>query len=145
MCATALRSHQRGMQSNRARDASRTRVDERAIKLRSGATCAAAIQARKAEIDDDDSSVAEMAARAPKGKQRMDANPNGNARILRHDLHMPDFRLRAVCTPFPGAVDAEDIVNLNPSNSRSFGPDETLSNLLGAVFGETSRPGRRRA
>ena len=133
------------MRSNRARDASRTRVEERAIKLRSGATCAAAIQARKAEIEDHDSSVAELATLAPKGKRRMDANPNSNARILRHDLHMPDFRLRAVRTLFPGAVDAKDIVNLNPSNSRAFGPDETLSNLLGAMFGETSRPGRRSA
>ncbi len=43
-------------------------------------------------------------------------------------------------TPLSTAVDAKNIVNLDPRNFRIFGPDETLSKLLGAVFDVTSRP-----
>jgi len=64
---------------------------------------------------------------------------------------MPDFRVHAVNVPSPGAVDEQDtlvlgkylrdVVKLNQDqrNFRIFGPDETLSNLLGAVFEETNR------
>jgi len=68
---------------------------------------------------------------------------------LLRDLHMPDFRPFAVAVPSPGAVEAEDtrvlgwflrgIITLNELNFRLFGPDETLSNLLGGVFDVTSR------
>ena len=62
---------------------------------------------------------------------------------------MPDFRVHAVNVPSPGAVEGQDtlvlgeffkdIVELNEGNFRIFGPDETLSNLLGAVFQVTNR------
>jgi xylulose-5-phosphate/fructose-6-phosphate phosphoketolase len=93
--------------------------------------------------------IAELAELAPKGERRMGANPHANGGILLHDLHMPDFRGHAVHVPSPGAVDAQDtlvlgeffkdIVKLNEGNFRIFGPDETLSNLLGAVFDVTNR------
>ena len=93
--------------------------------------------------------IPELAALAPSGARRMGANPHANGGILLRDLHMPDFRLHAVQVPSPGAVDAQDtlvlgeffkdIVKLNPHNFRVFGPDETLSNLLGAVFKVTNR------
>ena len=93
--------------------------------------------------------VAELAELAPKGDRRMGANPNANGGILLHDLHMPDFREHAVRVPSPGAVDGQDtvvlgkflrdVVKLNEGNFRLFGPDETLSNLLGAVFEVTNR------
>jgi xylulose-5-phosphate/fructose-6-phosphate phosphoketolase len=93
--------------------------------------------------------VAELAELAPKGGRRMGANPHANGGILLHDLHMPDFRVHAVHVPSPGAVDGQDtlvlgeffkdIVKLNEGNFRIFGPDETLSNLLGAVFQVTNR------
>ena len=93
--------------------------------------------------------VEELAALAPKGDRRMGANPHANGGILMHDLRMPDFRAHAVHVPSPGAVDAQDtlvlgaflrdIVALNRRNFRLFGPDETLSNLLGAVFQTTNR------
>ncbi len=93
--------------------------------------------------------IPELADLAPKGARRMGANPNANGGILLHDLHMPDFRAHAVHVPAPGAVSGQDtmvlgeflkdIVRLNPSNFRLFGPDETLSNLLGAVFQVTDR------
>jgi xylulose-5-phosphate/fructose-6-phosphate phosphoketolase len=93
----------------------------------------------------------ELAALAPKGDRRMGANPHANGGILLHDLRMPDFRDHAVLVPSPGAVKAQDtmvlgkflsdvvMLNQEQRNFRIFGPDETLSNLLGAVFEVTNR------
>jgi xylulose-5-phosphate/fructose-6-phosphate phosphoketolase len=95
--------------------------------------------------------LTELAELAPQGERRMGANPNANGGLLLHDLRMPDFRTHAVHVPSPGAVDGQDtmvlgkflrdVVKLNekPRNFRIFGPDETLSNLLGAVFEVTNR------
>ncbi|KAA0986233.1 phosphoketolase family protein [Pseudomonas sp. ANT_J12] len=93
--------------------------------------------------------IAKLAEMAPKGLRRMGANPNANGGLLLRDLHMPDFRVHAVQISSPGAVFAQDtlvlgeffkdIIKLNPDNFRIFGPDETLSNLLGAVFDVTNR------
>ncbi len=81
----------------------------------------------------------------------MGANPHANGGILLRDLRMPDFRAHAVDVPSPGAVDAQDTLvlgeflrdvaalNSDQRNFRIFGPDETLSNMLGAVFEVTSR------
>jgi xylulose-5-phosphate/fructose-6-phosphate phosphoketolase len=79
----------------------------------------------------------------------MSANPHANGGLLLRDLEMPDFRLHAVAITAPGAVTGEDTLVLgnflrdvivrNPNNFRIFGPDETLSNLLGAVFEVTDR------
>ena len=91
----------------------------------------------------------ELAELAPKGNRRMGANPHANGGILLRNLIMPDFRLHAVTVPSPGAVNGQDtlvlgkflrdIAKLNQKNFRVFGPDETLSNLLGAVFEVTNR------
>ena len=93
----------------------------------------------------------ELAELAPKGDRRMGANPHTNGGALLRDLRMPDFREHAVHVPSPGAVDAQDTRvlgkflrdvterNRTQRNFRIFGPDETLSNLLGAVFEVTSR------
>jgi xylulose-5-phosphate/fructose-6-phosphate phosphoketolase len=93
----------------------------------------------------------ELAGLAPEGDRRMGANPHANGGILLRDLRMPDFRARAVDVPAPGAVQAQDtlvlgeflrdvaVLNEDQRNFRVFGPDETLSNLLGAVFEVTSR------
>ncbi|MFM9428272.1 xylulose-5-phosphate/fructose-6-phosphate phosphoketolase [Variovorax sp. GrIS 2.14] len=93
----------------------------------------------------------ELAALAPDGNRRMGMNPHANGGLLLHDLHMPDFRDNAVTVPSPGALQRQDtmvlgrflgdVVRLNEGqrNFRVFGPDETLSNLLGAVFDVTNR------
>jgi xylulose-5-phosphate/fructose-6-phosphate phosphoketolase len=93
----------------------------------------------------------ELADLAPKGSRRMGANPHTNGGGLLRDLRMPDFHVHAVAVPTPGGVNAEDtkvlgrflrdVVNLNQAqrNFRIFGPDETLSNMLGALFETTSR------
>jgi xylulose-5-phosphate/fructose-6-phosphate phosphoketolase len=99
----------------------------------------------------------ELAELAPKGDRRMGANPHANGGKLLRDLRMPDFRAHAVDVPAPGAVAAmdtlvlgeflRDVVLLNQErrNFRVFGPDETLSNLLGAVFQATNRQWDARA
>ena len=93
----------------------------------------------------------ELAELAPKGERRMGANPHANGGLLLRDLVMPDFRDYAVTVPSPGTVTAadthelgvflRDVVKLNQEqrNFRIFGPDETLSNRLNAVFDETNR------
>src|SRR6202161_4857140 len=93
--------------------------------------------------------ISVLQALAPKGDRRMGANPHANGGILLRDLKMPDFHVHAVTVTSPGAVDGQDtlvlgqflrdVVQLNPRNFRVFGPDETLSNLLGAVFELTNR------
>jgi xylulose-5-phosphate/fructose-6-phosphate phosphoketolase len=95
--------------------------------------------------------IPELAELAPKGERRMGANPHANGGILLRDLRMPDFHVHAVDVPSPGGVEAQDtlvlgrflrdVVKLNQDqrNFRIFGPDETLSNLLGAVFEVTNR------
>ena len=93
----------------------------------------------------------ELAELAPEGQRRMGANPHANGGLLLRDLIMPDFRDYAVKVPSPGSVTAadthelgvflRDVVKLNQDhrNFRIFGPDETLSNRLNAVFQVTDR------
>jgi xylulose-5-phosphate/fructose-6-phosphate phosphoketolase len=93
----------------------------------------------------------ELAELAPRGERRMGANPHANGGILLHDLRMPDFRDYAVAVPQPGTVVAEatrimgafirDVMKLNweQRNFRVFGPDETASNRLTALFDVTDR------
>ena len=102
-------------------------------------------------FDENGKLMPELAELAPKGTRRMGANPNANGGMLLQDLHMPDFRNFAVDVPSPGSVEAADthelgeflreVINLNDvqRNFRIFGPDETLSNRLNAVFEVTSR------
>ena len=93
----------------------------------------------------------ELAALAPQGTRRMGANPHANGGALLRDLRIPDFRDYAVEVSAPGAVDGEDtrvlggflrdVVKLNqkPRTFRIFGPDETDSNRLSAVFEVSER------
>jgi len=93
----------------------------------------------------------ELAELAPKGDRRMGSNPHTNGGLLLRDLIMPDFRDYAVDVPSPGSVHASDThmlgvflrdvakLNLDQRNFRIFGPDETLSNRLNAVFEVTNR------
>lgn len=95
--------------------------------------------------------VAELADLPPRGTRRMGANPHANGGLLLKDLKLPDFRDYAVDVPAPGTVVGEatrnagqflrDVMKLNEEaqNFRVFGPDETESNRLGAVFEATDR------
>lgn len=91
----------------------------------------------------------ELQELAPKGEKRMGATPYANGGLLTRELKMPDFRRYAVDVPHPGTLEAEatkvlgqflrDVMKLNPHNFRLFGPDETASNRLDAVFEASDR------
>jgi len=93
----------------------------------------------------------ELAELAPTGDRRMGANPHANGGKLLRDLRMPDFRDYAAAVPTPGVSGTgdtrvlgpflRDVAKLNQTerNFRVFGPDETLSNGLGAIFEATDR------
>src|SRR5580700_6480559 len=102
-------------------------------------------------FDDRGCFVPELAALAPTGYRRMGANPHANGGLLLKDLRMPDFRHYAVEVAKPGVSFAEatralgpflrDVMTQNESakNFRVFGPDETSSNRLQALFEVTDR------
>jgi xylulose-5-phosphate/fructose-6-phosphate phosphoketolase len=91
----------------------------------------------------------ELRALAPRGTRRMSANPHANGGLLRQDLKLPDFRNYAVEVPAHGAVQYEntkplgeflrDVLKQNTTNFRVFGPDETASNRLQAVYQATKK------
>src|SRR5207247_498188 len=94
---------------------------------------------------------AELAELAPEGERRMGANPHANGGLLLRDLELPDFRDYAVSVPSPGSQSAEDTrvlgtflrdvirQNQRERNVRIFGPDETASNRLSAVYEATAK------
>src|SRR6266496_653684 len=95
--------------------------------------------------------IAELSDLAPKGNQRMSANPHANGGLLLRDLIMPDFRKYAVKVTKPGTEFAEstrvfggflrDVMKLNmqSKNFRVFGPDENASNRLEALYEVTGK------
>ena len=105
---------------------------------------------RPEELFDESGSIrASVAALAPEGDARMSANPVANGGLLRRDLVLPDFRDYAVDVPSPGGSVSEatrvlgtwlrDVIAANPEDFRIFGPDETASNRLDAVFEVTDK------
>ncbi len=88
--------------------------------------------------------IPELKDLAPTGTRRMSANPHANGGLLRKDLHMPDFSRYGVPVDKPGAVEADntrplgdflrDVMRHNMTNFRVFGPDETASNRLDAIY-----------
>ncbi|MGC8635309.1 MAG: phosphoketolase family protein [Candidatus Limnocylindrales bacterium] len=93
--------------------------------------------------------VPELQALPPTSWRRMSANPHANGGLLLRDLALPDFRDYAVPVDRPGTSRAEatrvlgtflrDVIARNPRTFRLFGPDETASNRLNAVFEVTDR------
>jgi len=93
----------------------------------------------------------ELAALAPAGERRMGANPHANGGLLLRDLQLPDIHEYAVDVHDPGTtlsaptralgVMLRDVMTLNAEHRdfRLFGPDETESNRLGAVYEVTAK------
>ncbi len=102
-------------------------------------------------FDENGTLLPELKALAPRGHRRMGDNPHANGGLLLHNLRLPDFREYAVDVASPGGVTAEatrimgrflrDVMakNADHANFRIFGPDETASNRLTALFDETDR------
>ncbi len=86
----------------------------------------------------------ELRALSPKGTRRMSANPHANGGVLRKELRLPDFRDYAVPVESRGTTLHEntkplgeflrDVMRNNPTSFRVFGPDETASNRLQAIY-----------
>lgn len=95
--------------------------------------------------------IKDLSSLAPKGDKRMGSNPNANGGKLLKELRYPDFRNYKVDVPYPGRVEAQDMIELgkyvrdlidfnkDKNNFRVFGPDEALSNRLNAMFEKTNR------
>jgi xylulose-5-phosphate/fructose-6-phosphate phosphoketolase len=100
-------------------------------------------------FDEGGAVIPDLARLAPEGERRMSANPHANGGLLLRDLELPDFRNYAVDVPAPAVGFSEatrvlgaflrDVIARNPETFRLFGPDETASNRLGAVFEATGR------
>lgn len=100
-------------------------------------------------FDDGGRLVEELSALAPRGARRMSANPVANGGLLRRPLDLPPFAGTAVEVAEPGGSIHEptrvlgrylvDVVRRNPDNFRIFGPDETASNRLDAVYEVTDK------
>ena len=88
--------------------------------------------------------IPELKTLAPKGTKRMSASPHANGGVLRKDLRLPDFRDYGVPVEYPGKSEVEntnplgkflrDVMRNNLQNFRVFGPDETASNRLNAIY-----------
>ena len=107
---------------------------------------------RPQELFDEQGRIqADVAALIPRGARRMGSNPHANGGALLRELRMPDYRTYAVDVPTPGVKGIgdtrvlgpflRDVVQLNDvqRNFRVFGPDETASNGLEALFEVTHR------
>jgi xylulose-5-phosphate/fructose-6-phosphate phosphoketolase len=100
-------------------------------------------------FDDNGRLLPELKAFAPMGNRRMSANPIANGGLLRRPLDMPDFRECAIKVEKPGATLAGNVPTLgdflrevtrrNMQNFRVFGPDETQSNRLQALYDVTKK------
>jgi xylulose-5-phosphate/fructose-6-phosphate phosphoketolase len=95
-------------------------------------------------FDDHGAPRPEIRAMAPTGTRRMGANPHANGGLVKQALRLPDFRQYAVAVEKPAQTEApntrslglflRDVMAKNPSNFRVFGPDETTSNKLEAIY-----------
>lgn len=100
-------------------------------------------------FDEDGAPAADIEALNPPAALRLGASPYVNGGRLLKALDLPDFGNYALQVPAPGLVVAEaprklgeylrDILRRNPETFRVFGPDETKSNRLDAVFEATDR------
>jgi xylulose-5-phosphate/fructose-6-phosphate phosphoketolase len=95
-------------------------------------------------FDESGGLIAELKALAPEGRARITANPHANGGLLRKPLLLPDFREYSVKVEKPGQIETSSTANLanyladvmrkNMTNFRVFGPDETASNKLDAIY-----------
>jgi xylulose-5-phosphate/fructose-6-phosphate phosphoketolase len=100
-------------------------------------------------FDADGTLIAELQDLAPSGSRRISANPHANGGVLRKELELPDFRNYAVEVEAPGAANAlptdvlahflAEVMRRNMSSFRVFGPDETASNRLTAIYAASKK------
>jgi len=95
-------------------------------------------------FDENGTLIAELKEMAPRGSRRISGNPHANGGGLRKPLDLPDFRHYEVGVPEPGHLELSstdtlahylrDVMRRNMTSFRVFGPDETASNKLQAIY-----------
>jgi xylulose-5-phosphate/fructose-6-phosphate phosphoketolase len=95
-------------------------------------------------FDDHGTLIAELKEMAPLGPRRISGNPHANGGTLRKPLDFPDIRNYAATVQHPGQVELSstdtlahflrDVMRKNMTSFRVFGPDETASNKLDAIY-----------
>jgi xylulose-5-phosphate/fructose-6-phosphate phosphoketolase len=95
-------------------------------------------------FDESGKLIPELKAMAPTGTSRITANPHANGGLLRKPLDMPSFHDYAVKVERPGQIEVSstdvlahllrDVMRRNMTSFRVFGPDETASNKLDAIY-----------
>ncbi|MBD2578786.1 phosphoketolase family protein [Oscillatoria sp. FACHB-1406] len=100
-------------------------------------------------FDENGTLIPELKELAPVGVRRMSANPIANGGFVRKKLRLPNFIDYAIAVKEPGKIEVEntailgkflrDVMAKNMHNFRVFGPDETASNRLGAIFEVTKK------
>jgi xylulose-5-phosphate/fructose-6-phosphate phosphoketolase len=100
-------------------------------------------------FDENGRLIEELRALAPLGPRRMGSNPHANGGLLRRKLRLAPIADYAVAVAAPGQVMAEntaplgallrDTISRNPDSLRVFGPDETASNRLQAIYGVSKK------
>ena len=93
--------------------------------------------------------IPELQELAPSGTRRISANPHANGGLLRKDLNLPDFRMYATAVKKSGATYAAptdilahflaEVMRRNMTSFRMFGPDETASNRLTAIYAASKK------
>jgi xylulose-5-phosphate/fructose-6-phosphate phosphoketolase len=95
-------------------------------------------------FDDNGTLLPHLQALSPVGHRRMGSNPHANGGLLRRELRLPTIERYAIALNAPGQLEHEntaplgellrDAIALNPDSVRVFGPDETASNRLQAIY-----------
>ncbi|MHB1544913.1 MAG: phosphoketolase family protein [Gammaproteobacteria bacterium] len=95
-------------------------------------------------FDSEGKLIVELQALAPDGRRRLSANPHTNGGLMRKALNLPDFHDFGVAVTQPGASEVgptavlaeflAETMRMNPTQFRVFGPDETASNRLQAIY-----------
>jgi len=100
-------------------------------------------------FDSNGTVIPEIRELAPTGTRRMGANPHANGGLLKKNLRLPDFRDYATKFDKPGQTETgnvsplgaflRDVMKTNMNSFRVFGPDETTSNRLDALYQVTKK------
>ena len=93
--------------------------------------------------------VPELQELAPSGIHRISANPHANGGLLRKELELPEFQDFAVDVKSPATKHAlptdvlghylAEVMRRNMNSFRVFGPDETASNKLNAIYAASKK------
>ena len=95
-------------------------------------------------FDENGQLIPQLRELSPHGNRRMGSNPHANGGVFRLSLRLPDFRDHRVEISKPAQIEVSntsilgvflrDVMKENADKFRVFGPDETTSNKLAAIY-----------